>query len=399
MSSRPPPDADGPADDATTVGEKTVELRKVASVEPVVLAAGAVLESRYQIEATIGDGGSGQVFRAWDRVLGEPVALKILRPDRAREKSWIKRLAREVKVARAIRHPNVCRVFDLGFSDGHWFMSMELAAGGSLREALRAGGARPLAARIADVRAICAGLAAIHAVGITHRDVTPHNVLRMADGRLVLSDFGLASNGSDTTMHGGTPNYMPPETAMGERADQRSDVWQLGFILHEVMFGRRPEWDTRVRAMTLRSPLPRDASPVEEELAQLCAECLAHNPAARPLTAVAVAGRLAVAETARARGGAQRLLNRVRGLRRRQPRIVSAVAIGLCVVLTTAITAAVTRRAFRAPAVAAPSSRAPWDDETREAVRRAFMKTGDPAAAAAFDEVDVRIKRYLPPAR
>src|SRR5204863_1060679 len=139
------------------------------------LKPGDLLAGRYQIEARIGEGGSGQVFRAWDRVLGEPIALKILRADCAQEKSWIKRLAREVKVARAIRHPNVCRVFDLGSSDGHWFMSMELAAGGSLREALRAGGAGPLAARIADVRAICAGLAAIHAVGITHRDVTPHN--------------------------------------------------------------------------------------------------------------------------------------------------------------------------------------------------------------------------------
>jgi serine/threonine-protein kinase len=395
MTSRPPSDAD----DHIDVGEKTVELRKVTSVQPVVLGAGALLAARYQIEATIGDGGSGQVFRAWDRVLGEPVALKILRADRAREKSWIKRLAREVKVARAIRHPNVCRVFDLGFSDGHWFVSMELAAGGSLREALRAGGARPLAARLADARAICAGLAAIHAVGITHRDVTPHNVLRMADGRLVLSDFGLASDGTDTTMHGGTPNYMPPETAMGERADQRSDVWQLGFILHEVMFGRRPEWDTREPAMTLRSPLAPDASPVEEELARLCADCLAHNPAARPLTAVAVAGRLAAAETARSRGGVQRMLGRVRGLRRRQPRLVAAAAIGVCVVLTTAITAAVTRRAFRAPALAAPATRALWDDETRAAVRRAFIDSGDPNAAAAFDQVDARFKQYLPRAR
>ena len=96
-----------------------------------------VLDSRYQIEAVLGEGGSGTVFRAWDRVLGEPVAVKILHPARAAEKSWIKRLAREVKVARAIRHPNVCRVFELGHADGHWFVTMELATGGSLRAMLR----------------------------------------------------------------------------------------------------------------------------------------------------------------------------------------------------------------------------------------------------------------------
>ncbi len=111
------------------------------------LEAGAVLDARYQIEAVIGEGGSGKVFRAWDRVLGEPVAVKILHPARAAEKSWIKRLAREVKVARAIRHPNVCRVFDLGRADGHWFVTMELAAGGNLRALLRGGGRRPQARR------------------------------------------------------------------------------------------------------------------------------------------------------------------------------------------------------------------------------------------------------------
>src|SRR5579862_4964334 len=123
------------------------------------LEAGAVLAGRYQIEATLGRGGSGTVYRAWDRVLGEPLAVKILRPDRARERSWIRRLAREVKVARAIRHPNVCRVFELGHADGQWFVTMELATGGSLRDLLDAGGSapRPLEQRLADARAICAG--------------------------------------------------------------------------------------------------------------------------------------------------------------------------------------------------------------------------------------------------
>src|SRR5580704_14603039 len=131
--------------------DPTVEIGSpVHHLQATGIKAGAVLEARYQIEAAIGEGGSGQVFRAWDRVLGEPVALKILRPDRAREKSWIKRLAREVKVARPIRHPNVCRVFDLGNADGHWFVSMELAPGGTLLDTLTAAKARGLAERLAD---------------------------------------------------------------------------------------------------------------------------------------------------------------------------------------------------------------------------------------------------------
>ena len=126
--------AQGGDEHTVTTGAARLKPAAVVAIQP-----GVVLDSRYQIEAVLGEGGSGTVFRAWDRVLGEPVAVKILHPARAAEKSWIKRLAREVKVARAIRHPNVCRVFELGHADGHWFVTMELATGGSLRAQLREG--------------------------------------------------------------------------------------------------------------------------------------------------------------------------------------------------------------------------------------------------------------------
>jgi serine/threonine protein kinase len=281
--------------------DATVETGRSDRREPTGIKAGAVVDSRFQIEATIGEGGSGQVFRAWDRVLGEPIALKILRPDRAKEKSWIKRLAREVRVARAIRHPNVCRVFDLGKADGHWFVSMELAPGGTLRDTLTAGKARGLAERLADARAVSAGLAAIHMVGITHRDVTPQNVLRMGDGHLVLSDFGLAIDGADTTVHGGTPRYMAPETAMGQRSDQRSDVWQLGSILHELLFDRRPEWDVTPKGIVLREPTRPGAPALQRALARLCRDCLAQNPTDRPPSAIEVSAILTSIEAGRGR--------------------------------------------------------------------------------------------------
>src|SRR6266700_530191 len=327
-----------------TVTTGAVRLKTTTTV---AVAPGVVLDSRYQIEALLGEGGSGSVFRAWDRVLGDPVAVKIQHPSRAAEKSWIKRLAREVKVARAIRHPNVCRVFELGHADGHWYVTMELATGGNLRAMLRdesPSGAqdrslRPLAERLVDARGVCAGLAAIHAVGIVHRDVTPQNMLRMSDGRLVISDFGLAIESDDnTTVHGGTPAYMPPEAAMGGRSDLRSDVWQLGAILYELLFGRRPAWARVEGRLAMEWPLGADASPVEEELARLCGDCLSHDPEQRPTTAIAVVGRLAAAETARPRSWSARTWLRARAIYRRHPRLrLVATAVIVAVVAARAM--------------------------------------------------------------
>jgi tetratricopeptide (TPR) repeat protein len=393
------PDVFADAGDERTVTTGAARLKTSAVV---TVAPGVVLDSRYQIEAVLGEGGSGTVFRAWDRVLGEPVAVKILHPARAAEKSWIKRLGREVKVARAIRHPNVCRVFELSHADGHWFVTMELATGGSLRALLReepAEGAsekvlRPLAERLVDAHALCAGLAAIHAVGIVHRDVTPQNVLRMADGRLVISDFGLAIESDDnTTVHGGTPAYMPPEAALGGRSDLRSDVWQLGAILHELLFGRRPGWTRDEGQVAMQWPLGSEASPVEEELARLCGECLAHDPEQRPSTAIAVEGRLAAAETARPRSWSMRMWLRARGAYRRHRR--------LRLVVTAAIVAVVATRAMQMigqPALCKGGTERVagiWDPRSKALVRKAFVTTMRPYAADAFWSVNRAIERYL----
>jgi len=364
---------------------------------PVIdLRYGSVLAGRYQIEAALGQGGSGTVYRAWDRVLGEAIAVKVLRPDRAAERSWIKRLAREVKLARVIRHPNVCRIFELGHSDGHWFVTMELGAGGTLRDLLqdKAAAQRPLAQRLSDARAICAGLAAIHAVGIIHRDVTPQNVLRLADGRLVLSDFGLAiPMTANTTMHGGTPNYMPPETLLGSRGDQRSDVWQLGVILHEVLFGARPTFHHEGDSAKMRWPLPIEASSVEEELARLCADCLASNPAGRPATAMVVTGRLAAAEGARPRRLVQRLWLRFRGIARRHRRLASAAGVALALVgLVRVVQIADRPRLCRS---AGDRVEGLWDGPTKSRVRQAFEQTGKPYAADTFWSVDRLLQDYL----
>jgi serine/threonine-protein kinase len=261
---------------------------------------GTVLGRRFQLEATLGKGGTGVVFRAFDRVMGEPVAVKLLYPERAADQGWVRRLVREVKVARTIVHPNVRRIFEIGQVDGYWLITMELGAG-SLGERLRdlpqgdEPRRRPLPPwheRRDDARAIIDGLAAIHAAGIIHRDVTPNNVLRMPDGRLVLSDFGLALlDGETTGFVAGTPRYVSPEVLSGARADQRSDVWQLGLVLHEIFFERRPRWVSSEGRQELVPPpveIADDGTPTGE-LLRILGICLNVDRDRRAASALEIA--------------------------------------------------------------------------------------------------------------
>jgi len=268
-----------------------------ASESPAVpLRSGTVLAGRYEIGKAIGQGGMGLVVQAFDRTLGVEVAIKIVRSEYAGEREWSERLAREVKLARQIQHPNVCRVFDYAQADGRAFLIMELATGGTLRDELGAGktAARPLAARIADARAIAVGLGAIHAAGIVHRDISPQNALRMRDGRLVLSDFGLATDSFDgtTSVRGGTVAYMAPEVARGGRANFAADLWALGAVIHETVFGQRLQWDPESGEMRSSVTRQRRLTRTERSVLDLCHACLVPNPARRPRDAGEIAARL-----------------------------------------------------------------------------------------------------------
>src|SRR5262245_53953220 len=186
---------------------------------------GMVLAGRYQVEAIIGKGGSGVVLRAFDRTAQMVVAVKVLKQELTHDPRWSKRFARELRLGRPIRHPNVCRIFDIGEGDGYRFLTMELATGGTLRDLVKSSAPlRAFAERLSDARAAISGLAASHEAGIVHRDVKPDNMLRMEDGRLVLSDFGLATDlptANAVTIMVGTPHYMAPEIRAGEPATTR----------------------------------------------------------------------------------------------------------------------------------------------------------------------------------
>jgi len=276
-------------------GDSCTDVEQLAGgqIELAPIRSGMVLAERWAIEAIVGQGGMGIVARAYDRALGVTVAVKIVRAELASERSWSERLAREVKLARQIHHPNVCRVFELGEHVGRVFLVMELATNGTLRDELRAGtyAARPLADRLADARAVAAGLAAIHAAGIVHRDVSPQNLLRMDDGRVVVSDFGLATDDVDntTSVVGGTIAYMAPELVRGGgRATVASDVWALGVVIYELVFGTKPTWRERVGTEMRPPSLGRPLTALERAAFETCRACTTSDVAARTVTAAEV---------------------------------------------------------------------------------------------------------------
>ena len=253
--------------------------------EAIPIRHGMVLGGRYTIEKVLGRGGSGVVVRAHDRDLKEAVAIKIVRAELAGEQVWAARLAREVKLARQIQHPHVCRVFDFQHADGRVFLVMELASKGTLRDEIKSGAlrARPLAERIADARAVSSALAAIHQAGIVHRDLTPQNLLRMADGRVVLTDFGLATDTRDgaSSVAGGTVSYMAPEMLRGGRSSVGSDLWALGVVMYEIVFGEKPRWGEGPAPEMLAPELGRKLTDDEEIVLEACRACTVHDPAQR----------------------------------------------------------------------------------------------------------------------
>jgi len=226
------------------------------------LQAGAVVAGRYEIRDVLGSGGYAVVYLAHDRQLDIDVALKILRADRATSGA-LKRLRREVNIAREATSPNLVRIYDIGSDGDLHYLTMEVVRGESLRARIRRG---PLA--IADaldvVAGILRGLDALHALGTIHRDVKPENVLLDADGHVKLADFGLARlmDEEGSTVSGalvGTTKYVSPEQALGRPVDARSDLYATGLVMFEMLTGHLPfdaESSLGTMIARLRTPAP-----------------------------------------------------------------------------------------------------------------------------------------------
>ena len=259
---------------------------------------GRLVAGRYRIIALLGKGGMGEVYRADDLTLGQPVALKFLPDEAARDQGLLERFKNEVRIARRVSHPNVCRVYDVGDVEGHTFFTMEYVDGEDLASLLRRIGRLPEDKALDIARQLCAGLAAAHAKGVLHRDLKPANIMLDGRGQVVVTDFGLAGVADQiqgAEVRSGTPAYMAPEQLAGKEVSTRSDIYSLGLVLYEVFTGKRAfsekpaERTGGDRTPSRPSSVVKDLNPVVE---RVILRCLENEPSARPANVFSVAAAL-----------------------------------------------------------------------------------------------------------
>ena len=270
-----------------------------ASTEtPLPVGPGRVLARRYAIAEQLGIGGSGVVYRAFDRELGEVVAVKIVRPDvLAVDSTALERLKSEIRLARRISHRNVVRTHDLGEEAGMYFITMEYVTGTSLRELIDRREPLPTPAVVAIAKQLCRALEVAHEQGVIHRDIKPQNLMVQPDGTLKVMDFGVArlrerSHGlTSTGMVVGTPAYMAPEQLMDDPVDARVDIYAAGVVLYECLTGHRPVDGSSphvLMARMLSSDIrpPHEVNPaVPRLLSAIVMRTLSKEPGDRPASA------------------------------------------------------------------------------------------------------------------
>jgi len=262
-------------------------------------APGAIIGGRYRLVSLLGRGGMGEVYRADDLTLDQPVALKFLPDGVAVTDVRLAQFHNELRVARQVSHKNVCRLYDLGDADGRRFLTMEYVDGEDLSTSLRRFGRMPPDKAVQIARQLCAGVAAAHERGVLHRDLKPANVMLDGNGDVRITDFGIATAAADVGAEiAGTPQYMAPELLAGKPASIKSDLYALGLILFEVFTGKRV-FDGKTLAelrqlhdtpvQTTPSAIVRDLDPAIE---RVILRCLEKDPDKRPASALTVAASL-----------------------------------------------------------------------------------------------------------
>jgi len=267
------------------------------------LTTGSLFAHRYQIVEELGHGGMGRVYRAVDKKLNEEIALKLIRPEIAADRSTLERFHNELKLARRISHPHVGRMYELMEDAGTHFITMEYVPGQDLRGLIRQTGQLTVGKAVAIGKEICEGLAEAHKQGIVHRDLKPSNIIidRAGDARIM--DFGIARSLAVKSRTGvgvmiGTPEYMSPEQVEGREVGARSDIYSLGIILYEMLTGRVPfEGDTpftvgvKHKSETPKNPKVLNPN-IPDDLSGIILRCLEKEPSKRYPSAADVRAEL-----------------------------------------------------------------------------------------------------------
>jgi len=260
-----------------------------ARFQAPVLQIGEVLGGRYEILQLLGEGGMGAVYKARDRELDRPVALKLIRPELASSPAMLARFKQELLLSRQVTHKNVVRIFDLGDAQGVKFITMEFIEGRDLRALIQEKQKFSPEAAVEIMQQVCQALEAAHGVGVIHRDLKPQNIMQDESGRIVVMDFGLARtmDGDGMTQSGalvGTMEYMSPEQALAKDLDQRSDIFTAGLILYELLTGKMPFKAESALASLIKRTQER-AVPVSDHddsipgaLTGIVSKCLERDP-------------------------------------------------------------------------------------------------------------------------
>jgi tetratricopeptide (TPR) repeat protein/predicted Ser/Thr protein kinase len=258
-----------------------------------VLTSGHLLAQRYEVLSLLGEGGMGAVYKARDVELGRMVALKVIRPDLARNRAILDRFKQELILATQVTHRNVVRIYDLGEAEGIKFITMEYVEGEDLAAVIHQRAKLPPRQAVNIIEQVCRALEAAHSVGVIHRDLKPQNImLEKGTGRLLVMDFGLAKTleGDRMTQTGamvGTMEYMSPEQALAGNLDQRSDIFSLGLIFYELLTGQTPfRADSALASLIKRTqervvPVSEFDKSIPPELSQIVSRSLERDVALR----------------------------------------------------------------------------------------------------------------------
>ena len=342
---------------ASAAGLSDSDAALIGSTPLPPLERGTLLASgRYEILEILGQGAMGAVYKAKDRELDRLVAIKVIQPELANSRVMLKRFKQELILARQITHKNVVRIFDIGETEGMKFITMEYIDGGDLKSLIIERHKLPPQEAVDIVRQICLALDAAHTEGVVHRDLKPQNIMMDHTGRVVVMDFGIAHSKEmpGMTMTGalmGTPEYMSPEQAKGEKTDLRADIFAVGIIFYEMLTGKIPfKADTVVETMYKRTrerpvpPIDLDAS-IPLQANQIIMKCLEPAPESRFQSVKEILQDLETFDPTKKIGAADRVKARLRkAAHYRNWAVVTAL-----VLMAVAVVALVLRNRSAAP--------------------------------------------------